>query len=70
MSVYEGTKLADMHGVREHTERDPVELWLYKGRVVVRCYNEGHNNYTDLDVADFLAWWNSPDRTAFVKDQP
>jgi hypothetical protein len=50
-------KLAALIGVREHTEKEQVELWLNESRrVVVRCYNECRNNYTDLDLSDLLNW--------------
>jgi len=50
-------KITVMDGVREHTEREPVELWLNKdGRVVIRSYNEGGNNVTDVDLRDVLDW--------------
>ena len=53
-------KIAVMAGVREHTEREPVELWVNGGgRLVVRSYNECRNNYTDTDLADLLEWARS-----------
>ena len=37
-----------------------VELWVNKaGRVVVRAFNECHNNYTDVDLDDLLLWLRS-----------
>jgi hypothetical protein len=50
-------KLATLEGVREHTEHDLVELWLNKaGRIVVRAYNECHNNFTDVDLVELFDW--------------
>jgi len=53
------TKIAIMDGVREHIEREPVELWLNSGgRTVVRAYNEGGNNFTEVDLVDIIEWLN------------
>lgn len=53
-------KLAVLNGVREHSEHEPVELWLNRGgRVVVRAYNECGNNHTDVDLRDLLGWAQS-----------
>ena len=50
-------KLANFPNVREHTEGDPVELWLNSaGRAVVRAQNERGNNFTDVDLFDLLSW--------------
>lgn len=50
-------KIATLASVREHTEGDVVELWWgSQGRIVVRAWNECHNNYTDVDLFDLLAW--------------
>jgi hypothetical protein len=60
-------KIAVMEGVREHTERGPVELWLNEeGRVVIRSYNECGNNYTDVDLPDLVDWLRSGPRTGFI----
>lgn len=59
MSVPE-IKIADLVGVREHTEGDTVELWTNQaGRVVVRAWNECHNNHTDVDLVDLVSWLKS-----------
>ena len=51
------TKIATLPGVREHNEGEPVELWFNEnGRVVIRAWNECHNNYTDVDLFDLLEW--------------
>ena len=51
------TKIATLEGVREHTEGMPVELWmLASGSVVVRAFNEGGFNYTNVDLAELLNW--------------
>lgn len=53
-------KIAVMVGVREHTENEPVELWLNgDGRTVIRSYNECGNNCTDIDLADLMDWLRS-----------
>lgn len=49
-------RITTLTNVREYGEGDPVELWRVKGRVVVRCFNEGHYNWTDLDLTDLLTW--------------
>lgn len=50
-------KITTMQGVREHGEGYPVELWVNEaGRVVVRAYNEGHQNITDVDLSDLMDW--------------
>lgn len=50
-------KLAELTGVREHTEGDAVELWMNQtGRIVIRAFNECHNNCTDVDLSDLLEW--------------
>lgn len=54
-------KIADMPGVQELSEGYPVELWLYKGRVVIRCLNEAGYNHTNLEL-DSLANWLSSGR--------
>lgn len=52
-----GKVLKVMDGVREHAEGDPVELLrLPSGRLAIRAYNEGHNNCTEIDLADLLDW--------------
>lgn len=47
-------KVADLDGVREYTEGRKVELWRHHGRLVVRAYNEGGLNATEVDVWDLL----------------
>jgi hypothetical protein len=49
-------KLATLEGVREYNEREPVELWVRAGRVILRAFNECHNNHTDVDLRDLLTW--------------
>jgi len=50
------TKLATLENVVELNEGYPVELWLTEaGRVVIRAWNECQNNYTDVDLFQFLA---------------
>jgi hypothetical protein len=51
------TKIANLITVREHSEGDTVELWVNRnGRLVIRAFNECHNNHTDVDLADLLEW--------------
>lgn len=47
-----------MEGVREYGEAYPVELARCRktGRLVVRAYNEGGNNHTDVDLWDLIEW--------------
>jgi hypothetical protein len=50
-------KIVNLNTVREHNEGDPVELWFNRaGRIVVRAYNECHNNCTDVDLLDLSEW--------------
>jgi len=50
--------ICEMTGVREYVEGDPVELVRNQenGRLVVRAYNEGGNNFTEIDFWDLLAF--------------
>jgi hypothetical protein len=47
-----------LDGVREYGEADPVELVLHPttGRTCIRAWNEGHNNYTIVDLGDLVDW--------------
>ena len=47
-----------MAGVREHSERYPVELIdeSESGRLVIRAKNEGGNNETLIDLWDTIEW--------------
>lgn len=45
-----------MVGVREHGEGYPVELVMRDRRIVIRAYNEAHNNTTEVDLVDVLDW--------------
>ena len=47
-------KIATLPGVREYNEREPVELWFRGGRVILRAFNECHNNHTDVDLGDLI----------------
>jgi hypothetical protein len=50
-------KVATLADVRELTEGEPVELWIGEtGKIVVRAYNEGRNNYTEVDLLGLLSW--------------
>lgn len=50
-------KIAVLDAVREYSEKDAVELWLHEnGRVVIKAYNECHNNCTEIDLVDLLQW--------------
>lgn len=54
-------KIATLEGVREYSEGWDVELWRsQKGRLVVRAYNEGHNNYTNVDLIDLIRGLSGP----------
>jgi hypothetical protein len=54
----DGTKICEMEGVREHSERFPVELRRESrtGRLVIRALNEDGHNATDVDLFDLLDW--------------
>lgn len=47
-----------MAGVREHTERYPVDIHRESitGRMTVRAWNEGGNNVTEVDLLDLIEW--------------
>lgn len=53
--------VASTNKVREHVERSPVEFWIEKGRLVLRCYNVCGNEHTSLDVIDLLEWLKTDD---------
>ncbi len=58
--VMSKSKIAVMGGVREYAECMPVELWVTEtGAIVIRSYNEGGNNFTEVDVADVIKWFRS-----------
>lgn len=52
------TTVCELKGVRDHSEGYPVELVLNEaiGRFVLRAWNEGHNNTTEIDLIDLIAW--------------
>lgn len=54
-------KIADMPGVINHGSSEPVELWRddETGRLVIRAYNEGGYNCTDVDLWGLLDWLSS-----------
>lgn len=49
-------KIADLGGVREYCEGEPVEIWSVGGRLVVRAYNEARFRGTDVDLLDLIEW--------------
>ena len=50
-------KVCEMTGVREYAEEYPVEVWMDEnGRLVVRAYNEGKHNVTEIDLLDLRNW--------------
>jgi len=53
--------VAELTGVREYVEGSPVELVRDQenGRLVIRAYNEGGNNFTEIDLYDLLAYLRS-----------
>lgn len=54
------TKIATLEGVRELTEREPVEIWINAdGVIAVRAYNECRNNYTEVELAGLIEWTRS-----------
>lgn len=53
----EPEKLITLPEVREYGDREPVEIWNNsEGRLIIRAYNEGGNNSTDVDLIDLLEW--------------
>jgi hypothetical protein len=51
-------KICEMRGVREYTERYPVELWWdeQSERLVILSKNEGGCNETQVDLYDVISW--------------
>lgn len=56
-----------MHGVSEYVERYPVELdrteflemtkpFESSGRWIIRAYNEGRHNCTEVDLIELIEW--------------
>ena len=52
--------LTTMTGVREYGSGYAVELVRNQatGRLVIRAFNEGRNNVTEVDLFDLLDWLN------------
>jgi hypothetical protein len=48
-------KLLAVLPINELSEGLPVELWLRRGRVVVRAYNEAGCNATEVDVTELVS---------------
>jgi hypothetical protein len=49
--------------IREYTEAYEVEIVDFLGgnasssdRLIIRAYNEGHNNVTEVDLLDVIKW--------------
>ena len=61
--------LAEMDGVREYIDGDPVEFVRRQqnGRLVIRAYNEGGNNHTDIDFMDLVEWLRHGPRNGVLK---
>lgn len=53
--------IAVLKNVREYVGGEPVELARNQqnGRIVIRAYNEGGNNCTEIDLFDLLAYLQS-----------
>lgn len=49
-------KAKKMHGAREYAEEFPVELDKHEGRYIVRAFNEGGCDLTEVDLFDLLEW--------------
>lgn len=47
-------KLLAVLSINELCEGMPVELWLRRGRLVVRAYNEAGFNTTEIDVLHLM----------------
>jgi hypothetical protein len=61
------TKISQLYSVNELGEGGPVEVWLYKGRIVIRAYNCSGNEHTNIDLEhlmDCLNQWGW-ERAAF-----
>lgn len=51
------SRICEMVGVREHTEKFPGQLWRHEnGRLVVIARNEAGYNSTEVDLLDLIAW--------------
>jgi hypothetical protein len=57
--------LSELTGVREYVEGSTVRLVRRQqnGRLVIRAFNEGGNNYVDIDFMDLMNWskWGPSD---------
>jgi effector-binding domain-containing protein len=61
-------KIADMPGVRAYDNEPNVELWRHSnGRLVIRAYNEGGYNGTEVDLLDLLDWAQSSGREVIAE---
>ena len=47
-------KLLAVLPMKELCEGMPLELWLRRGRLVIRAYNEAGYNATEIDVRDLM----------------
>jgi hypothetical protein len=48
------TKISQLYSVNELGEGGPVEVWLYKGRIVIRAYNCSGNEHTNIDLEHLM----------------
>lgn len=66
----EADVLAEMNGVREYVEGSTVKLVRRQPdrRLVVRAYNEGGNNYTDVDLFDLEDWLRNGPMGGLISD--
>ncbi len=52
------TKISQLYSVKELGEGGPVEIWLYKGRIVIRTYSCSGNEHTNIDLKHLMDWLN------------
>lgn len=64
------TKIAELPGIRDQEDEDPVELWRYgkTGRLVVVARNEGGYNCTRVDLLDLLDAVHNPEIKSLIEE--
>ena len=62
--------VCEMEGVREYVEGSTVKLVRRQpdGRLAIRAYNEGGNNYTDIDLFDLEEWLRKGPMGGLISD--
>ncbi len=63
-------RIAVMDGVREYSEKFPVELRIddESRRLVIRAINEAGHNCVDIDLCDLLGWLRTGEAARGIDD--